>query len=134
MDQRFDFEFDLDQKVVTPFGDDGLIEMLGFDDGGRKYYVQTATNSNWFKEGQLQEGMDYVADFVKALCKQGSECEITSVDLYSEFIKYCSANGFPRISQKKFSNGLSSLGCLKRKRGGVLYWVGLSLTRNTTLL
>ncbi len=55
METQFNFSFGLDQKVITPFGDNGIVEMLGFDDGGRKYYVQTATVSNWFKECQLQE-------------------------------------------------------------------------------
>ena len=49
------YEYDLDQKVKTPFGEEGLISMLAFDDGGNCYYVKTAKDSNWFKEGQLSK-------------------------------------------------------------------------------
>jgi hypothetical protein len=47
------FKFTLDQKVTTPFGDLGVISMLGVDDGGNQYHVKTATGSNWFKESQI---------------------------------------------------------------------------------
>jgi hypothetical protein len=52
---KFAFKFDLDERVMTPFGQQGIIVMLGFDDGGRKYYVQTSTNSDWYKESQIEE-------------------------------------------------------------------------------
>ncbi len=48
------FEFDMDGKVTTPFGDPGIISMLGYDDGGICYYVRTQTGGNWFKEKDLQ--------------------------------------------------------------------------------
>lgn len=48
-----EYKFDMDQKVRTPFGDEGIITMLAYDEGGNKYYVQTASTSGWFKEGQL---------------------------------------------------------------------------------
>ena len=48
-----DFKFDVDDEVVTPFGDDGIISMIGVDEGGNMYYVKTAKNDNWFKEVQL---------------------------------------------------------------------------------
>ncbi len=51
--QQIDFKFDIDQKVKTPFGDEGIITMLGYDDGGKQYYVKTAQNDQWFKENQL---------------------------------------------------------------------------------
>lgn len=47
------FQYDVDDKVKTPFGDSGIIQMLGYDDGGVQYYVKTASASNWFKESQL---------------------------------------------------------------------------------
>ena len=47
------FVFKLDQAVTTPFGAKGIITMLGFDDGGNKYYVATETGGNWFKESQI---------------------------------------------------------------------------------
>ena len=47
------FKFMLDQAAKTPFGEEGLISMLGVDDGGNTYYVKTNTGGNWFKESQL---------------------------------------------------------------------------------
>lgn len=46
--------FDVDDRVITPFGEDGIITMLGFDEGGNKYYVQSKDSNAWFKEGQLK--------------------------------------------------------------------------------
>lgn len=49
------FLFDIDQKVKTPFGDDGIVSMLGIEDGGNIYYVKTAKYAQWYKEKQLVE-------------------------------------------------------------------------------
>lgn len=47
------FKFTLDQNVTTPFGEAGLITVLGYDENGNTYYVKTAGGGNWFKESQL---------------------------------------------------------------------------------
>ena len=47
------FKFKLDENVTTPFGEHGIIDMLGYDEGGVKYYVKSNNPSNWFKEWQL---------------------------------------------------------------------------------
>lgn len=49
------FKFDLDEVVVTPFGDRGIVSTQAVDDGGILYFVKTAAGGNWFKEGQLTE-------------------------------------------------------------------------------
>ena len=49
------FNFEIDDRVVTPFGKPGIVEMLGFDDGGKKYFVKTKTESSWFKEKDLEK-------------------------------------------------------------------------------
>lgn len=49
------FKYTLEQKVTTPFGEAGLIDMLGYDQNGVTYYVKTAGGGNWFKEAQLSE-------------------------------------------------------------------------------
>lgn len=48
------FKFKLEQKVITPFDEKGIISMLGYDDGGNTYYVKTNMNSQWFKEKELK--------------------------------------------------------------------------------
>jgi len=53
MSEEIKFLFKLDTEVRTPFSEDGIIVMLGYDEGGCKYYVQTAHTSAWFKEKQL---------------------------------------------------------------------------------
>lgn len=52
---KLEFEFELDQSVTTIFGEKGIIMMLGFDEGGKQYYVKTKTNSQWFKEKELKQ-------------------------------------------------------------------------------
>lgn len=48
-----EYKYDIDQKVTTPFGEDGIVSMLGFDEAGNQYHVKTANDSQWFKEKQL---------------------------------------------------------------------------------
>ena len=45
----------MDEAVVTPFGEKGIVTMLGYDGDGPKYYVQTANSNAWFKEGLLKQ-------------------------------------------------------------------------------
>ncbi|MFA6100445.1 MAG: hypothetical protein WC750_06290 [Patescibacteria group bacterium] len=52
--KELNFLYEIDQRVITPFGEDGIVSMLAYDDGGKQYYVKTKDASNWFKEGQLQ--------------------------------------------------------------------------------
>ena len=47
------FKFDVDDKVVTPFGDTGIVSSLDFDTAGIQYYVQRDNGCLWFKEDQL---------------------------------------------------------------------------------
>ena len=47
------FKFNIDDQVLTPFGDEGFIEMLGYREGGPCYYVQSQIKGEWFKERQL---------------------------------------------------------------------------------
>lgn len=47
------FKFTIDQKVTTPFGEPGIISVLGVDECGITYFVKTSAGGNWFKESQL---------------------------------------------------------------------------------
>lgn len=47
------FKFTLDQNVTTPFGEPGIVSMLGVDGGGNTYFVKTKAGGEWFKESQL---------------------------------------------------------------------------------
>ena len=49
------YRFKMDQRVVTPFGDPGIIKMLGYDDGDIQYFVNAKTKGSWFKECELTE-------------------------------------------------------------------------------
>lgn len=49
------FAFELDEKVRTPFGDDGIIYMCALDDVGKIYFVKTSKDDKWFKENQLSK-------------------------------------------------------------------------------
>ena len=50
-----EYKFDIDEKVITPFDTLGIVTMLGYDEGGAKYYVQTETSSGWLKESVLEK-------------------------------------------------------------------------------
>ena len=47
------FKFSLDETVTTAFGENGIISMLGVDDGGNCYFVKTKSAGTWLKESQL---------------------------------------------------------------------------------
>ena len=49
-----EFKFELDQRVITPFKEIGIISMLGYDEGGNQYYTKSKSSSNWFKEKELE--------------------------------------------------------------------------------
>lgn len=49
------FEFRLDQKVLTPFEGKGIIHMIGVDHGGNLYSVLTKHGEQWFREEELSE-------------------------------------------------------------------------------
>ena len=48
------FKFELDQKVITPLGDEGIITMCGLDYEGNTYYVITKQMSTWYRESLLK--------------------------------------------------------------------------------
>lgn len=52
------FLFVLDSRVTTPFGAKGIVKMLGYDEGGKQYYIKTEKNSGWFKETDLIHGWE----------------------------------------------------------------------------
>lgn len=50
-----EFEIDLGEKVKTCFGDIGIVNMLGLDEGRlKKYHVKRNSDSQWFKRGELK--------------------------------------------------------------------------------
>ena len=49
-ERKVEFKFDIDDEVVTKFGDPGVVVMLGYDDGGIQYCVKTDKGSEWYKE------------------------------------------------------------------------------------
>lgn len=50
-----EFGFDLGEKVKTCFGDIGIVNMLGLDEGRlRKYHVKRSSDSQWFKKEELE--------------------------------------------------------------------------------
>lgn len=49
-----EFKFIIDQIVITPFDEKGIVTMLGFDDSGQVYYVKSKSSSEWFKEKELK--------------------------------------------------------------------------------
>lgn len=50
---KVEYTFDMDQRVVDPFGNEGIIVMLGSDSGGEFYSVRTEKGCNWYKEMHL---------------------------------------------------------------------------------
>lgn len=49
------FSFNVDQLVKTPFGEKGIVSMLGYDSGGPVCFVKTKGGSgSWFKESELK--------------------------------------------------------------------------------
>lgn len=53
---KVEFKFSLDQQVETNFGSKGIITMFGYDEAGKKYWVETGNSRNnaWVKEKHLK--------------------------------------------------------------------------------
>ena len=49
-ERTVEFKFDIDDEVVTKFGDEGVVTMLGFDEAGIQYCVKTNKGNEWYKE------------------------------------------------------------------------------------
>ncbi len=50
-----DFKFANKMRVRTVVGDEGIISMMGFDNGTKRYYVQLKGGAGqWFDEDQLE--------------------------------------------------------------------------------
>lgn len=59
MATNVEFKFDLDETVVVKLtGEKGIVDFLGFDDGGAKYHVQTGKDGAYWKEAQLTKAED----------------------------------------------------------------------------
>jgi len=52
--KTINFEFELNEFVMTPFDEKGIITMLGFDSDEQQYFVKTKFQSDWFKEKMLK--------------------------------------------------------------------------------
>jgi len=49
------FEFEIDRKVITPFGDTGIVRSVSLDDTNeKKYWVMRNADPQWFKETDLK--------------------------------------------------------------------------------
>ena len=47
------FKFQIDQRVMTPFGRDGIVVSAAVGRAGNSYYVETEQGGSWFYEDQL---------------------------------------------------------------------------------
>ena len=50
-----EYKFNIDEKVKTVFGDIGIVVKLGFDAGGKQYFIKRSDSSKWFKESELEK-------------------------------------------------------------------------------
>lgn len=133
MENQFNFIFELDKRVVTPFGDEGIVSMLGFDDGGRKYHVQTAKTSDWFKESQLKPVIKYgsypnpIDHFINdGVVKFGEGVGACVSSVYSVFKCHCEVNKFEPVGLKRFVVEMKEKGWLTVKDSeGVMCFLNL---------
>lgn len=51
--KTINFKFDLNQKIITPLGNLGIVTMCAFDSGGNEYYVITSKTQTWYLESLL---------------------------------------------------------------------------------
>lgn len=47
------FKFAVDQRVITPFGADGIVSSCAHGRSGNSYFVDTAAGGAWVFEDQL---------------------------------------------------------------------------------
>lgn len=49
------FKFELRERVLTPFGEKGMVTFCGVDRGGNRYLVEMPkARSDWFNEEDLK--------------------------------------------------------------------------------
>lgn len=48
------FQFELNEVVYTPFGNQGIVRVLAKDGEGRKYQIQTYVGMQWYRERDLR--------------------------------------------------------------------------------
>ena len=49
------FKFDVDQRVITPFGQEAIVDNCTLDNGKLiQYYVKTSDGAYWYKETELK--------------------------------------------------------------------------------
>ena len=53
---QVDFKFEIDQRVKTILGDEGIVSNLMIDDSGQKnaYVKLQGGKGDWFKENQIE--------------------------------------------------------------------------------
>jgi hypothetical protein len=52
---RAEFIFEIDQRVKTPFGDVGIVNMAALNDDKKQcYFIKRDVESKWFKETELE--------------------------------------------------------------------------------
>ena len=56
--KKVEFIFDVNDKVKTIFGANGVVESLLFDDAGCQYNVRTKDGDKWLKEKELTAGWE----------------------------------------------------------------------------
>ena len=49
------FKFQIDQRVTTPFGREGIVSTAAVGRAGNSYYVETEQGGSWFYEDQLHD-------------------------------------------------------------------------------
>lgn len=61
MQLEVSFNYDIGDRVKTPFNKDGIVRMASVDDGGKQYFVETESGGSWFKEKELTMDVEKLA-------------------------------------------------------------------------
>jgi len=51
-----EFKFRPEEKVITPFKDEGYVVMCGYRDDRVRYYIKRRDSGCWFYENELRNG------------------------------------------------------------------------------
>lgn len=53
---KVEFAFEIDEIVITPLGDKGIVAMLGYDKSGPQVYVNTSSGGDrWWNQEQINK-------------------------------------------------------------------------------
>jgi hypothetical protein len=71
--------------------------------------------------------MDVIAAFIRGCCVVEPQRQVSTGELYAEYVGWCTQMGETPVSQKGLAAALKERGCTPRRGGEGRLWCGIAL-------